>query len=219
MTPSRRHPAGTLAVALSLATAVGLSAPPLPAFAQARRATCPSSSTAHPKHGTPACSQSGRKSKSDAGPHRANAGPRNTAPRKANAAPRKANANRGARNGHSKRAVRKKPKEGTNKAKQRAISQAAASCEDGSAPIQASDGSFFCDDGSEPGCENGANPIPSRDHSTLVCEIGSGEDAIPSEAGSPPSDEIPSEEGALDPSEQGAPDEPGIPGQVGAGGD
>jgi len=46
-----------------------------------------------------------------------------------------------------------------------------ASCEDGSAPIQAANGSFSCADGSEPECEDGANPTRSHNGKTLLCAV------------------------------------------------
>jgi hypothetical protein len=50
-----------------------------------------------------------------------------------------------------------------------APSQSEAACEDGSAPIQAGDGSFSCVDESQPVCENGSIPTPSSSGTTLVC--------------------------------------------------
>ena len=48
-----------------------------------------------------------------------------------------------------------------------------AACEDGSAPVQASDGSFSCGDGSEPECEEGSAPTLSADGKSLVCLLPS----------------------------------------------
>jgi hypothetical protein len=51
-----------------------------------------------------------------------------------------------------------------------------ASCEDGSAPVRARNGSFACDDGSEPECEDGATPTLSSNGKRLVCAAtGEGE--------------------------------------------
>jgi hypothetical protein len=44
-----------------------------------------------------------------------------------------------------------------------------ASCEDGSTPVRARNGSFACDDGSEPECEDGATPTLSSNRKSLVC--------------------------------------------------
>jgi hypothetical protein len=44
-----------------------------------------------------------------------------------------------------------------------------AACEDGSAPVRAADGSFSCDDESQPVCEDGSTPTLSSDGSTLLC--------------------------------------------------
>jgi hypothetical protein len=48
---------------------------------------------------------------------------------------------------------------------------AAASCEDGSAPIRESNGSFSCADGSEPECEDGATPARSGNGKSLLCPV------------------------------------------------
>jgi hypothetical protein len=53
----------------------------------------------------------------------------------------------------------------------RGATPAEATCEDGSAPVMAGDGSFSCDDESAPGCENGSVPTLSSDRSTLVCNV------------------------------------------------
>jgi hypothetical protein len=51
-----------------------------------------------------------------------------------------------------------------------------ASCEDASAPVAAPGGGFSCEDGSEPQCEDGATPTPSRNGKVLLCPIsGAGE--------------------------------------------
>jgi hypothetical protein len=47
----------------------------------------------------------------------------------------------------------------------------AARCEDGVAPILLGDGSFACEDGSEPTCEGTAQATPSSDGSAFVCEL------------------------------------------------
>lgn len=44
-----------------------------------------------------------------------------------------------------------------------------AECEDGSAPERAGDGSFACEDESQPACPDGSHPTPSDDGSMLVC--------------------------------------------------
>lgn len=45
-----------------------------------------------------------------------------------------------------------------------------AVCEDESAPVRAGDGSYSCDDGSEPLCQDGAMPTFSNNGSTLICK-------------------------------------------------
>jgi hypothetical protein len=47
----------------------------------------------------------------------------------------------------------------------------AAVCEDGSAPVRTSAGSFSCSDGSEPACESGATPTTSRSGKSLLCPV------------------------------------------------
>jgi hypothetical protein len=56
-----------------------------------------------------------------------------------------------------------------------------AFCEDGSAPVRAHDGSFSCEDGSEPLCEDGATPVRSKNGTRLVCHIFSEEEASAAE--------------------------------------
>jgi hypothetical protein len=63
-----------------------------------------------------------------------------------------------------------------------------ASCEDGSAPMREAGGSFTCRDGSEPECEDGATPAPSRTGTKLLCPAVS--------EGSPEAGEGGCEEGA-----------------------
>jgi hypothetical protein len=46
-----------------------------------------------------------------------------------------------------------------------------ARCEDGSLPVAAANGSFSCDDGSEPECENGAAPTRSSKDKKLLCPV------------------------------------------------
>ncbi len=59
---------------------------------------------------------------------------------------------------------------------------ATARCEDGSAPALADEGSFSCEDGSEPECEDGATPTPASDGRSLVCPPSSEREAGSSEA-------------------------------------
>jgi hypothetical protein len=49
-----------------------------------------------------------------------------------------------------------------------------ASCEDGSAPSTAGDGSLACDDGSEPVCDDGSTPVRPAGRATLLCPPPSG---------------------------------------------
>jgi hypothetical protein len=57
-----------------------------------------------------------------------------------------------------------------------------AACEDGSAPQSAGSGAFSCQDGSEPECEAGVSPVPTRNGARLVCPVPPAEEEAP-EAG------------------------------------
>jgi hypothetical protein len=59
---------------------------------------------------------------------------------------------------------------------------AAASCEDGSAPVLESNGSFSCGDGSEPECEDGSTPTRSGNGKNLLCPVIGEADPESSEA-------------------------------------
>lgn len=52
---------------------------------------------------------------------------------------------------------------------------AEAACEDGSTPSQSGEGSFSCDDESEPTCENGSEPTLSNDGTNLLCNVSTTE--------------------------------------------
>jgi len=39
------------------------------------------------------------------------------------------------------------------------------------------DGSYTCDDGSEPECEEGSDPVLSSNGATIVCQLASGSEA------------------------------------------
>jgi hypothetical protein len=80
---------------------------------------------------------------------------------------------------HAKHSAKKKTHKKTHGASQ---ATAPAHCEDGSAPLRASDGSFACDDGSEPECEDGATPKASRTGNSLVCLVAAEGEASASEA-------------------------------------
>ena len=80
---------------------------------------------------------------------------------------------------HAKHSSKKKTRKKTDKALQSTVP---AHCEDASLPVRASDGSFSCDDGSEPECEDGATPTPSRNGKSLVCAVLSEGEAGASEA-------------------------------------
>jgi hypothetical protein len=80
---------------------------------------------------------------------------------------------------HAKHASKKKSRKKKHPASQATVP---AYCEDGSAPLRAGDGSFSCDDGSEPECEDGATPTASRNGKSLVCLVTTEDEAGASEA-------------------------------------
>jgi hypothetical protein len=59
----------------------------------------------------------------------------------------------------------------------------AASCEDGSEPVQVEPEVFECGDGSEPGCDDGSELTISSDGSKLVCTAvtGAGDGSVETE--------------------------------------
>jgi hypothetical protein len=46
-----------------------------------------------------------------------------------------------------------------------------AVCEDASAPVRGADGSFSCEDGSEPACRDGSDPAPSSKGAAPLCPV------------------------------------------------
>jgi hypothetical protein len=155
-TPSPKRFAGfagfatVLALSLSIAAAVLFSAPSAPAMAATSKAACRSSSAAHPRGAhihTHTCAQARRRRRARVG-HR-------TAARDGGRATEKTGAERGAE-AYPPAAV------------------TPALCEDGTDPIGAPDGSFSCDDGSEPTCEAGLTAVSSSEGSGLVCEVAQG---------------------------------------------
>jgi hypothetical protein len=69
-------------------------------------------------------------------------------------------------------------KKGPKKSARQAL--APAYCEGGGTPVQAANGSFSCEDGSEPQCENGAIPTPRG--KSLVCPVVFNEESSSSQA-------------------------------------
>lgn len=56
-----------------------------------------------------------------------------------------------------------------------------AECEDSGAPERGGDGSYACQDGSQPACSDGSDPTPSDNGSMLVCLVqGTAASAAPS---------------------------------------
>jgi hypothetical protein len=149
----RRSLVAMLTLALSMATLIALLAASPQALAQAHRAACPSSSSAHRASGAHACVQARRATGSTR---------------------RKAHGHSKVKGHHAKHSGAKKGK-GKKKAKRRAKSQARgvtpAICENGSVPVNNGGGVFSCADESEPMCSNGSIPVLSSNGSALVCVV------------------------------------------------
>ncbi len=164
-----------LALSLCVAAVVVLA---LPGQSVARRpnALCPPAGKTHLARGPHACTKSGRTSKST---------PRGRA--QPTAAGRRPNHTAGKHRTAKRQATRKRSARGRAKSPA-AKSLTPALCEDGSAPPLAGNGSFSCDDESEPACENGSRPVTSSDGSHLVCEASGhgGESEALCEDGSSP---------------------------------
>jgi hypothetical protein len=78
---------------------------------------------------------------------------------------------------HAKHAVGKRKKKSKHNSSERtpaASTSPPATCEDASAPIPGGDGSYSCEDGSEPACASGVEPVRSSDGSKLLCPIETG---------------------------------------------
>lgn len=140
-----------LALALSLAVLVAALLAPSQTLAQTHRPTCSTSAAQSKTKGTVhACAQSSHKGKGRSHAHHAT--------------------KRHAEHGGAKHPlVKKSPKT----APPAPPAPPAASCEDGSAPVRANDGSFSCKDGSEPACEDSSNPTRSSSDTSLVCPVSS----------------------------------------------
>jgi hypothetical protein len=165
----RTLPAG-LALALSLSVlGLGL-ASSTPALAKAHRSACPHSATARVKHHGHACAKSPHKTK----------------------AKTKVHSRHGSRRHGAQPAVTKATTEATTKkAGTTDASQASplepAGCEDGSSPLRPQDEVYECEDGSEPGCDDGSQMTVSSDGSTLLCTGTPQSDEAECEAGTSPS--------------------------------
>ena len=170
--PRRTLLAGLALALFSSVLALGLAAS-TPALAKkAHRSTCPHSATARAKHHGHACAKSPNKTKAKV--HARHAGKRHGAQPVVTKAKTEA-------------ATKKTSTAGTPQAS----SPEPASCEDGSAPLHPQDEVYECEDGSEPGCDDGSEMTVSSDGSTLMCsgarqDGGAGEAEC--EAGTVPSE-------------------------------
>jgi hypothetical protein len=150
---SSRSLTAVLALALSTVAIVALLVLSPLALAHGHKAACSSAAT-HSKHGARACTQSKRAASS----HK----------RKSDARP-KAKPKAKPKGHHAKHAVTTKKTVKTKAKSPAGTIQTPAVCEDGSVPVQESNGFFACDDESEPGCENGATPMLSPNGKKLIC--------------------------------------------------
>jgi hypothetical protein len=133
-----------LLLALSLlALAIALIGPS-ETFAQGHKGTC-SSSHAKARHAARTCPQASRKTKKT----------------------RPASKPRVVKRSHTKT----RTKRGSHGSK--ATVFVPAVCENGSAPVLGAEGSFSCEDGSEPLCENGATPKRASNGKSLQCAVAS----------------------------------------------
>jgi hypothetical protein len=145
--PGRTLLAG-LVLALSVSVpALGLAAA-TPALAKAHRSACRPSSSAHGKSHRRACAKS---------PHKAKVHARHGSRR------------HGAQPAVTKAKTEAPTKRGGTKVGSRTSSPEPASCEDGGSPVERQDEVFECEDGSEPGCDDGSEMTVSSDGSTLLC--------------------------------------------------
>jgi hypothetical protein len=175
--PIRRlAPVLGLALALCALAAALLGAPAT--LAQTHKRACPASGSHHAKaHAPHGCRQPSHGSRTKSAARRAHR--------------------------HKSRRVHRTRTGGRSGARLR--NAPAARCEDGSAPVRAQDGSFSCEDGSQPECPSGATPMPSSSRHTLVCvtsgEEGesSGEEALECEEAEEDQSCVPGEAEAAEP--------------------
>jgi hypothetical protein len=144
------RPATLLALALTLVALVAL---PARSLAQTRNDSCTTaaSATTHRGHQARSCA-----------PAR-HTGAEASIKTKAKSKPRRHRHHHARR---SKKGARRRRRtiHGTPEA-----SQAAPTCQDGSAPSPAGNGTFTCDDGSQPTCQDGIAPVVAEGGSKLVC--------------------------------------------------
>jgi len=143
-------------LALCAAAAMALLALPGRSSAQVRNAPCAGAGTVDPPRAPHACVRSAHASKgrAHAQPTARGRHPRHTA------ANRRAAKRRRAHGPAKKRARPSTP-----------VSLIPAICEDASRPLSTGGGRFSCDDESEPSCEDGSPPTPSRDGTRLECKV------------------------------------------------
>lgn len=140
---SGRRPALVALLALSLGILAAALLGPSQTLAQTRRSSCAGITHARAVHGTHVCPQ-----------------PSNTKKPKAHT--------RHTAKPHGHHTAAGKVTKGKRGA---AAATAPALCEDASTPVRTADGSFSCDDGSEPACEDGATPTRSANGRSLVCAL------------------------------------------------
>ena len=160
----------SLSLVLSLLVfAAALVMAPASSLAQTPRTNCTSSSS-NTRHSSRACAAAARKAEE-----------------------RRANAKKH----HAKHKTVKAKHKKKSAAKPALTTYLPALCEDSTPPVLASDGGFSCEDGSEPTCENGVEPILSSNQSALLCAVLPGESEA--EAAEASSEEPTSEESGEEP--------------------
>lgn len=100
---------------------------------------------------------------------------------------------RHARHAAAKRCAKHHTRKGTHKNRKPAPRTAApapaltpARCEDASAPVRAASGTYTCEDGSEPACSDGSDPIRPSASSAPMCRVskeGAGHECTQGQSG------------------------------------
>jgi hypothetical protein len=168
----------TPASILSMVAVAALLVLPGQAMARTHKTACTASSKARSGRSPHACSQSTHASKSlQKGKTQARSKLKGHHGKPATA--KAGHAGKATHPGDARHPDQKKPAPKDRAKTPPPTSTTPATCEDGSAPVHEEDGSFGCEDESEPGCENGSAPVLSSDGSTLLCSVSSGGPGAP----------------------------------------
>ena len=166
---------------LSTVAVAALLVLPGQAMARTQKTVCTASSKAHSGRGAHACTQS-RRAPGSLQKGRTHARSKVKGHHAKHATAKARHAGKGTPAGDARRPDQKKPTPKDKAKTPPATRTTPATCEDGGAPFREEDGSFACEDESEPGCEDGSAPVPSSDGSTLLCSVDSSGPSAPSEA-------------------------------------